>query len=127
MKNPLRTLDCYCIIIGALLLIQGISNLLDPPFLGVFTSNPLHAIIHFLLGVSGIWTGLRGGAYAYAIFLGVLLLTVGVLFFVPSLKGVVVNLFNVNAPVALLNLIIGVISLLVAFLGRKLASKFSVQ
>lgn len=127
MKNPLRTLDFYCIIIGVLLLTQGIYNLLNPPFLGVFTSNPLHAVIHILLGIAGIWTGLRGGAHVFAIFLGILLLTVGTFFFVPPLKGVVINLFNVNAAVAWLNIIIGIVSLLVVVLGKKLASRFSVQ
>ncbi|MEG9328400.1 protein of unknown function [Salinimicrobium catena] len=127
MKSPLRTLDFYCIIIGALLLVQGIYNLLDPPFLGVFTSNPLHAVIHVLLGITGIWTGLRGGAQVYALFLGILLLTLGISYFVAPLNEVLVNLFNVNAPVAWLNIIIGGVSLLVVVLGKKLASRFSVQ
>jgi uncharacterized membrane protein HdeD (DUF308 family) len=127
MKNPLRTLDFYCIIIGALLLTQGIYNLADPPFLGVFTSNPLHAVIHILLGISGIWTGLRGGAYIFATSLGILLLTLGIFFFVHPLKGVLIDLFNVNAPVAWLNIIIGTVSLLVVVVGKRLSRRFSVQ
>ena len=61
MKYPLRTLNFYCIIIGMLLLVQGLYNLIDPPFLEVFTANSAHAVIQTVLGIAGIWTGLRGG------------------------------------------------------------------
>ncbi len=127
MNKPLRTLDFYCIIIGILLIVQGIYNLVNPPFLGVFTSNSLLAILHILLGIGGVWTAFKGGTYFYSIFLGIFLLIVGILYFIPPARLVMVDIFNVNAPVAWLNLLFGVVSLLVAFLGRKLASRFSVQ
>lgn len=127
MKKPLRTLDFYCIIIGMILMVQGIYNLVDPPFLSLFTSNLLQAILYTLLGISGIWTGLRGGAYRFSISLGILLLSMGILYFIPPTGAVIADLLKINTPVAWLNIIIGTVSLLVPFLGKKLAQRFSVQ
>ena len=127
MKYPLRTLNFYCIIIGMLLLVQGLYNLIDPPFLEVFTANSAHAVIQTVLGIAGIWTGLRGGTNVYAIFLGTFLLLVGLLYFISMTRMYVVDLLNINAPVAWLYLLFGVVSLLVVYLGKKLAARFSVQ
>ena len=125
MTRPFTTVDMFSILVGILLLLQGIWNLIDPPFLGVFTSNPLHAIIHVVLGIIGIWTGLRSGAYTFLIFLGILLLTVGLFFFVENARGLLIDLFNVNEAVAWLNIGIGVLSLLAVIIGRKPPQKVS--
>lgn len=125
MKRPLTTVDMFAILVGILLLLQGIWNLIDPPFLEIFTSNVLHAVIHVVLGIIGIWTGLRSGAYTFLIFLGILLLTVGVLFFFEPAKELLVELFDVNKAVALLNIGVGALSLLAVIVGPKPAQKVS--
>ena len=119
MRRLMNSIDYFAVAIGILLLIQGIWNLLDPPFLGVFTSNILHAVIHILLGVIGIWTGWTSGAYGFCLFLGILLLGVGVLFYVQGIGGILESLFNLNSAVARLNIVIGAISLLFALGGKK--------
>ncbi|MGB7786219.1 MAG: DUF4383 domain-containing protein [Salinimicrobium sp.] len=119
MRRLLTGIDYYAVAIGILLLIQGLWNLIDPPFLGIFTSNVLHAVIHVVLGIIGIWTGWRTGAYGFCLFLGILLLGVGILYFIQGIGPILEDLFNLNSAVAWLNIVIGAISLLFALGGRK--------
>lgn len=116
--RPVSTMGFFALVTGILLLIQGIWNLIDPPFLEIFTSNVLHAVIHVILGVAGIWTGLRSGAKIFLIFLGIVLLTVGAVYFVEGARAILVDIFNVNLAVAWLNIGIGVLSLLVVMVSR---------
>ncbi len=125
MTKPFTTADMFAFLVGILFLVQGIWNLIDPPFLGIFTSNILHAVIHVALGITGIWTALRSGAYTFLIFLGILLLTVGILFFIETAGELIEELFRVNRPVALLNIGLGVLSLLVVMFGGKPPQKVS--
>ena len=125
MTKPFTTVDIFALLVGILLLLQGIWNLIDPPFLGIFTSNLLHAVIHVVLGIIGIWTGLRSGAYTFLIFLGILLLSVGLLFYVEAARELLVDLFNVNEAVAWLNIGIGSLSILAVMLSSKPPQKVS--
>lgn len=125
MKRTFTIVNLFALLVGILLLLQGIWNLIDPPFLGIFTSNLLHAIIHVVLGILGIWTGLNSGAYTFLIFLGIILLTVGILFFLQSAKELLIELFNVNIAVAWLNIGVGALSLLAVMVGNKPPQKVS--
>jgi uncharacterized membrane protein HdeD (DUF308 family) len=119
MGRPITTSGFYAILIGVLLLIQGIWNLIDPPFLGIFTSNLLHAVIHIILGLAGIWYGRKGTAFGYCLFLGILLLAVGILYYIEVVGKILEELFNLNTPVVWLNIGIGLLSLFMAFaVGR---------
>lgn len=125
MTRPFTTVKMFALLIGIFLLLQGIWNLADPPFLGIFTSNLFHAVIHVVLGIVGIWTGLRSGAYTFLIFLAILLVTVGILFFIESARDLLIGLFNVNKAVAWLNITLGGLSLLAVIVGRKPPQKVS--
>lgn len=103
----------FAIVIGVFLLIEGILGLSSSVVFGVLTTNTTHAWIHILLGLVGLGVGISGKARHYCLFLGVLLLAVGVLRFVPGVDETLVNLLNVNHAVAVLNIVIGAISLLV--------------
>ncbi len=109
----------YAIIIGIFLLIEGMWGEFSYVVFGVLTTNRTHATIHILLGLVGIWTGLKGGARGFCIFLGVLLIAVGVLRFVPGVGDLIVSLLNVNRAVAYFNIVVGVVSLVVAFVSRR--------
>ncbi|MEO5903966.1 MAG: hypothetical protein ABIQ55_08145, partial [Gemmatimonadaceae bacterium] len=78
----------------------------------------LHAGIHIVLGLVGIWTGMKGGSRGFLTFLGVLLVAVGVLRFVPGVGDLLVSLLNVNYPVAYFNIAVGIICLIVARTSR---------
>ncbi|MBA3646442.1 MAG: DUF4383 domain-containing protein [Gemmatimonadaceae bacterium] len=104
----------FAIVVGAFLLIEGILGLRSPIVFGLFTTNTTHATIHILLGLVGLAVGISGKARHYCLFLGALLLAVGVLRFVPGIGEILVNLLNVNYAVAVFNIVVGIASLLVA-------------
>ena len=118
-------MNVFAIFIGAFLLIEGFSGLTSSLVVGFFSTNLTHAITHIVLGILGIVTGISGRARPFCIFLGVLLLAVGVLWFVPGLHELLVRLLNVNRAVAVLNIVIGVIALALAFLPAGGSSKKS--
>lgn len=107
--------DIFAIIIGVFLLIEGIWGETSDVVFGVLTTNRTHATIHILLGVVGIYTGLKGGSRPFLIFLGVLLAAVGILRFVPGINDLIVSILNVNTAVAYFNIAVGILSLLIAF------------
>jgi len=108
----------FAILVGAFLLIEGVWGLSSPVVFGVLTTNTLHAVIHVTLGVIGIWVGIKGGARKYCLFLGVLLLAVGVMWFIPVARSMITSLLNVNAAVTYLNLVVGAVALVLAFTAR---------
>ncbi|MEO6076963.1 MAG: DUF4383 domain-containing protein [Dokdonella sp.] len=108
----------FAILVGAFLLIEGLWGFFSPVVFGVLTTNMLHAVIHVVLGITGVWVGLRSGARNYCLFLGVLLVAVGALWFVPGVGSIITSLLNVNAAVAYLNLVVGFVALALAFATR---------
>jgi len=109
----------FAILVGVFLLIEGVWGLFSPVVFGVFTTNTLHAVIHIALGVIGVWVGLKGGARKYCLFLGVLLVAVGALWFIPVVGSIITSLLNVNAAVAYLNLVVGAVALVLALAARR--------
>lgn len=107
------------IVIGVFLLIEGIWGETSDVVFGVLTTNRIHATIHILLGIAGIYTGLKGGARGFLIFLGALLAVVGVLRFVPVIGDLIISILNVNPAVAYFNIAVGVVCLLVAFASNR--------
>ncbi len=105
-------------VVGALLIIEGVWELFSPVVFGVLTSNTLHGVIHIALGAVGLWLGWNRGGRGWAIFLGLLLIAVGLLYYIPGAHELVVRLFNLNQAVAIVNFIVGALSLLVAFNSR---------
>lgn len=103
--------DRFAILIGLFLIVEGIWELFSPVVFVVFTGNALHGVIHIALGVIGLWLGWKARARGFCLFLGVLLLVVGGLWFVPGPKELIIKLLNVNQAVAILNLIVGAIAL----------------
>ena len=121
-------------ILGTFLLIEGVWGLFSPVVFGVLTTNTLHAVIHIVLGITGIALAARAGARGYLLGVGGLLALVGVLFFVPGVSGLVVgllavvgvlyfvpgvtglviSLLNVNFAVACFNIVVGLASIVMA-------------
>lgn len=119
LEKPTST-NLFSIIIGIFFLIQGSWGLIDPPPFEVFTTNPTHAVIHILLGIVGVWTGAKKGAYIFCIFLGLVLLVLGLLYFVSYTGQILAGMFNMNFAVAILNIVIGILALMFALAdGRR--------
>ena len=78
-----RASAALSVLLGLFLLVEGIWGLKSPVVFGLLTTNWLHACIHILLGLVGLAAGLRGGGRGFCLFVGWLLLLVGVIFVVP--------------------------------------------
>lgn len=118
-SNRSAASSLFAIIIGVFLLIEGTWGLFSPVVFGVLTTNSTHAIIHILLGAAGIGAGLAKKARGFCIFLGSLLLAVGILRFVPGPGDFIVRILNVNEAVAFVNIAVGAVALAIGLLrGR---------
>lgn len=104
----------FAIIIGIFLLIEGIWGEFSDVVFGVLSTNRTHATIHIVLGIVGIYTGLKTGSRKFCVFLGILLFSVGVLRFVPGIGELIVSILNVNPAVAYFNITAGIASLIAA-------------
>ncbi len=118
-KRPLTAVNIFVIILGLFFVIEGFWGFFSPVVFGIFSTNVLHAFIHLLLGFTGLYTGLRNHARKFSLFAGILLLVVGIFYFVPGADDLVIRLLNVNRAVAMLNIIIGVMGILFALLTPK--------
>ncbi len=119
MNDSSKAANGFAILVGAFLLIEGIWGLTSEVVFGVLTTNVTHAIIHIVLGIIGIVLGWKRRARGFCIFLGALLLAVGVLRFVPGAGELTVQILNVNTAVAWLNIVVGAVALLLAFAAPK--------
>jgi uncharacterized protein DUF4383 len=112
MKGHLNISAYFAVFIGIILLLEGIGGLNHDYVLAIFSTNFTHAVIHLILGIAGIALGLKHRAEGFLVFLGYLLIAVGVLYFVPGAGGSIRRILNVNIPVALLNTMMGSLCLL---------------
>ncbi len=104
----------FALFVGVFLIVEGIWGMMSPVVFGVLTTNKLHATIHIVLGLLGIYTAMTNGARAWCMFVGILIIVVGVLRFVPGVGDILVSLLNVNEAVAIFNIVAGAAALLVA-------------
>ncbi len=102
----------FAMVVGAFMLIEGIWGLFSPVVFGVLTTNLLHACIHIALGITGLALYRGTMARSYSLVVGLILLVVGALRFVPGASDLVVSLFNVNFAVAYLNIVVGLAGIL---------------
>ena len=105
--------------LGIFLLIEGGWGLFSPITFGVFSTNPLHAIIHLFLGTAGIFYGLRNRARNFSFFIGALLLIVGAFYFVPVIGTFITKILNLNQAVSIFNIVVGIAAILFAYMTPK--------
>ncbi|MDB5851279.1 MAG: hypothetical protein JWP29_5031 [Rhodoferax sp.] len=110
--------SAFALVVGVLLLVEGLWGLASPVVFGVLTTNLPHAIIHTVLGLYGIAVGLGRDPAGYLLFLGALLLAVGLLYFVPMATAMLTTLLNVNTAVALVNIVAGSLALVLRGFDR---------
>jgi hypothetical protein len=103
----------YTTLLAIFLLVEGAWGLFTNQVFGVFTTNLLHAVIHILLGLVGFWAARTGRTRGYLVFVGLLLLAVGLLWFVPGVAELLVRLLNANRAVAYFNIAVGAVSFLI--------------
>ena len=118
-QKPLSAVNKFAIALSTFLIIEGAWGLASDVVLWVLTTNVLHASIHLLLGFTGLYAALRNHARKFSLYVGLLLLVVGILYFIPSTADFVIDLLNVNREVSVLNIIIGITAILFAVLTPK--------
>lgn len=104
----------FALVVGIFLIVEGLWGMTSDVVFGVLTTNRLHATIHILLGVLGIYTAMTRGARAWCTSVGILIVVVGILRFVPGVNGIIISLLNVNEAVAIFNIVAGIAALAVA-------------
>lgn len=114
MNTLIRGSRRYACALGAFLVIEGIWGLFSSVVFGVLTTNKTRATIHLVFGLLAIGAGIRGSERGYLKLLGAVVLSVGVLRFIPGTDDLMIRLLAVNIPAAILNVVVGLTTLAVA-------------
>ena len=109
----------FAMIAGIFYLTDGIWGLFSPITFGVLSTNLLHTIIHIAMGVLGMYAARTHFARMWCMGVGLVVLPVGVLYFVPGISQLLVSLFNVNQAVSILNVVAGITALLIGRLPSR--------
>ena len=110
--------NAYTVALAILFLVEGILGLFSPMVFGILSTNIAHSLIHIVLGLVGIMAARSGHTGGYLLLVGFLLLAVGLLWFVPGFSEVIIRLLNANRAVALVNIVVGVLSLFMGCYAR---------
>jgi hypothetical protein len=112
MKQPLSTALTF--VICVFLLAEGVWGLFSPTVFGILTTNRAHALVHLVLGGSGLIAWRTGHRKSYFGFLGSLLFVGSVLWFLPATRALPHDLLNVNGAVAAVNFFLSLLALTIA-------------
>jgi len=105
----------YAMVIGAVLVLLGLVGFVNAPILGIFGVNVAQDILHLVGGALILWLASKGSAKATNMWVGVVALVVGVLWFVPGANSLLASIFAINAAISYLHVAVGVVSLGVAY------------
>ena len=107
----------YAMVIGAVLVLLGLVGFIQAPLvLGYFGVNIYQNILHLVGGAVIIWFAYKGSAKATNMWVGIIALVVGLLWFAEGLDGGLLNkIFGINAAISYLHIAVGVVSLGVAY------------
>jgi hypothetical protein len=104
----------YALVVGVVLLLLGLLGfVMASPLFGLFGVNALQNVLHLLGGALGLYFGTKGNAKAFNLWLGVVALVVGLLWFVAS--GFLSSLLNINETISYLHILLGLVSIGVAY------------
>src|SRR3989338_9974779 len=105
----------YALILGIVLAIVGVWGLFTNTVLGLFGVNIFQSVLHLIAAAFGIYAGTKGQGKTFNIILGWTGLALGILGFVSVIKDLFLSLLNINVATTLLHLVVGVVSLAVAY------------
>ncbi|MBI2140480.1 hypothetical protein HYU14_06150 [Candidatus Woesearchaeota archaeon] len=101
----------YAQVIGAVLALVGIIGFFSNPVLGLFGVNTAQNLLHLIGGAVIVW---KAGMAANKN-LGIISAIVAVLGFIPGASGLLATIFGINPAISVLHLVIGIVSLGVAY------------
>jgi len=108
----------YAMVIGAVLVLLGLVGFVNAPILGIFGVNIAQNVLHLVGGALVLWLATKGSAKPTNMWVGIIALVVGVLWFVPAVGGaggLLDSIFAINAAISYLHIAVGVVSLGVAY------------
>ena len=106
----------YAMVIGVVLLLLGLVGFVNNPILGIFGVNIYQDLLHLVGGALILWLAMKGSAKSTNMWVGIIALVVGILWFAEGLDGGLLNLiFGINAAISYLHIAVGVVSLGVAY------------
>ena len=106
----------YAMVIGAVLVLLGLVGFVYNPILGLFRVNLAQDLLHLVGGALILWLAMKGSAKPTNMWVGIIALVVGLLWFAEGLDGGLLNLiFAINAAISYLHIAVGVVSLGVAY------------
>ena len=115
MKTIGNVQKTYALVLGIVLLLVGLWGFFTNSILGIFGVNALQSVLHLIAAAFGIWQGTKGDGKTYNTWLGWIGVVLGVLGFVPGVSGLLASLFNINSGISWLHIVIGIVSLGVAY------------
>ncbi|MBI1935564.1 DUF4383 domain-containing protein [Candidatus Woesearchaeota archaeon] len=105
----------YAMVIGVVLVLLGLVGFFQVPILGIFGVNLAQNILHLVGGALILWLASKGSAKPTNMWVGIIALVVGVLWFIPGASGLLASIFAINAEISYLHIAVGVVSLGVAY------------
>lgn len=106
----------YAMVIGAVLVLLGLVGFVSNPVLGIFGVNTAQNLLHLVGGALILWLAMKGSAKKTNMWVGIIALVVGVLWFAEGLDGGLLNkIFGINAAISYLHIAVGIVSLAVTY------------
>ncbi len=108
----------YAMIIGAVLVLLGLVGFVNHPILGIFGVNVAQDVLHLVGGAVIIWFAYQGSGKTTNMWVGIVALLVGVLWFIPGTggdSGLLYGIFGINAAISYLHVAVGIVSLGVSY------------
>ena len=103
-------------VIGAVLVLLGLVGFVNHPILGIFGVNVAQDVLHLVGGALILWLASKGSAKPTNMWVGIVALVVGILWFAEGLDGgLLASIFAINAAISYLHIAVGIVSLGVAY------------
>ena len=106
----------YAMVIGVVLILLGLIGFFNNPILGYFGVNIAQNLLHLVGGALILWLSMKGSSKATNMWVGLIALVVGLLWFAEGLDGGLLDkIFGINAAISYLHIAVGVVSLGVSY------------
>lgn len=114
----MRAQSDYVFVIGVVLFIFGVWGFFQDPIFGIFGAGVYLNLLHIFSGILGLGLSLKKPR-AYSLWLGWLILAVGVLGFIPLADILLAQVLGINTAMSWLHIAIGIVSLLGGYAIRE--------
>ncbi|MFT3910865.1 MAG: DUF4383 domain-containing protein [Ferruginibacter sp.] len=118
--------NTWSVLTGLFLFTAGLWFFFSESVFEILTTNTLHAFLYISIGIAGLYFWSKSDTRSFNIVVGIFLLTIGILRFIPGTNQVIENVLNENYAVAYLNIGAGGIGLIIGLLSPRQKQKHNV-